>query len=257
MKIRLIAAGLMAVLAIVGIVLVTNYVNTAEARALAEQEPREVHLVTAPVPAGTPVDELPEFLGQQMLPTVTVPENAVTDLAEHQGTVVGVDLVPGEILLASRLVDPVALEEPGTIPVPEGMQEITLQLSPSQVVGGQLDAGDTVGIFVSFPEGDDGAPRTTLEFHNVLVTAVQGAPVAAAPADPADPADPAAEGVEGAEDPNAAPPVPEGTILLTLAVDAAQAEEIVFASQFGTVWLSNEPEDALENENGATMEDFG
>lgn len=46
MKIRIIAGFVMAVLALAGLVLVTTYVGAADARALDDQEPREVYLVT-------------------------------------------------------------------------------------------------------------------------------------------------------------------------------------------------------------------
>lgn len=242
MKIRIIAGIVMAVLAFAGIALITSYVSSADARALANQKPREVYLVTAPITAGTPVKEIGEALKLQTVPEVIVPEDAVTSLKEFDGKVAGVDLKPGEQLLASRLVDPQVLEAPGTVPVPKGMQEITVQLDAPRVVGGQLQAGDTVGVFVSF-EGDP-EKRTNLEQHKVLVTAVQGAPTAAAPAKE--------EEATG----NGAPAVPEGAMLITLAVKADAAEEIVFAAEFGSVWLSNENEDAEENDNGARIGDF-
>lgn len=253
MKIRLIAAAVMTLLAVVGLVLVTNYASTAEARALSGQEPREVQLVTAPIPEGTPVEELGEFLSLQTLPAVTVPEDAVTNLDDFRGKVAGVDLKPGEQLLASRLVDPITLEEPGTVPVPKGLREVTFTLGPDRVVGGQLKAGDRVGMVVTFPGEEDVDPWSDLEFQDMLITSFQGAPVG--PADPADPAGPAA--AEGAESPaSAAPPVPEGTMLVTVAVTAADAEKVVYANEFGSVWLTKENEDSDTAADGATMEDF-
>ena len=249
MKIRLIAATVMALLAAVGIVLVTNYVNTAEARALSGQEPREIYLVTAPIPEGTPVAEFGEFVALQAVPAVIVPENAVTDLGEHQGEVAGVTLQPGEQVLASRLVDPITLEEPGTVPVPEGMREVTFTLGPDRVVGGQLKAGDHVGMVVTFPGEEDRESRSDLEFQDMLITSVQGAPAAAA--DPA-----AAEGAEGTESASAAPPVPGGSTLVTVAVTAANAEKVVFANEFGSVWLTKENKDSDVTADGATRGDF-
>ncbi|MFI7585164.1 Flp pilus assembly protein CpaB [Kocuria sp. M1N1S27] len=244
MKIRIIAGAVMAILALAGLAIVSTYVGTADARALASQEPREVYLVTAPILEGTPVEDFGEFVTLHTVPAAIVPEGAVTALGEHSGTVAGVDLQPGEQLLDSRLVDPQALEEPGTVPVPEGLQEVTIQLDAPRVVGGQLAAGDTVGFFVSF-EGDEGREsKTAKDLHKVLVTSVQGAPSTTAPA-------------EGAETPdNAAPAVPEGSMLVTFAVNADTAEKIVYASEFGRIWLSLEPEDAEENDNGATRGDF-
>lgn len=239
----------MAVLAAVGILLVANYVDTAEARALGDQEPREVYLVTAPIPEGTPIEELSDVIELHMLPAVTVPENAITDLTDYQGKVAGVDLQPGEQLLASRLVEPAALEDPGTVPVPKGMREVTFTLGPDRVVGGQLKAGDRVGMIVSREdEDDDSRQRSALEFPGLLITAVQGAPAAPSAEETAEP------GAQNSA--NAAPAVPEGSLLITVAVSAADAEKVVFANEFGSVWLSKETKDSESESDGATAEDF-
>lgn len=244
MKIRIIAGAVMAILALAGLAIISAYVGTADARALDDQAPREVYLVTAPIPKGTPVDELDESIAVHTVPAAVVPDGALSTLDGQSGKVAGVDLQPGEQLLGSRLVDPEILEVPGTVPVPKGLQEVTIQLDAPRVVGGQLTAGDTVGVFVSF-EGEDGREsKTAKDLHKILVTSVQGAPSTTAPA----------ENTEAAG--NGAPAVPEGSMLITLAVNADTAEKIVYASEFGRIWLSLEPADAEENDNGATRGDF-
>ncbi|MFF0943877.1 Flp pilus assembly protein CpaB [Kocuria sp. CPCC 205300] len=244
MKIRIIAGAVMAVLALAGLAIISTYVGTADARALSDQEPREVYLVTTPIPEGTPVEEFGEFIVLHTVPAAVVPEGALADLKEQGGKVAGVDLQPGEQLLASRLVDPEALEAPGTVPVPKGMQEVTIQLDAPRVVGGQLAAGDTVGVFVSFESDDERETKTVQDLHKVLITSVQGAPSAPAT-------------TEGAETTgSSAPAVPGGAMLVTLAVKADTAEKVVYASEFGRIWLSLESEDAEENDNGATRGDF-
>ena len=65
----------------------------------------------------------------------------------------------------------------------------------------------------------------------MLVTQVQGAP---APAD----------GQEDTATASAASAVPTGSLLITLALTAEQAEGVVFGAEHGTLWLSLEPEDA-------------
>lgn len=247
MKIRIIAGVVMAVLALSGLVLVNSYVGSAEARALDKQEPREVYLVTAPVPKGTPVEELGESIALHTVPAAVVPEGALSSLEDQGGKVAGVNLEPGEQLLASRLVDPQALEAPGTVPVPKGMQEVTVQLDAARVVGGQLAAGDTVGVIVSFEGEGDREAKTIKDLHKVLVTAVQGAPSGSSTA---------TSDAEGAPVSNSAPAVPEGAMLITLAVKADTAEKIVYASEFGRIWLTHEPEHAEQNDNGATRSDF-
>ncbi|NKX56722.1 Flp pilus assembly protein CpaB [Arthrobacter mobilis] len=234
MNLRLLGAIAAVVLAVAGTVLIVAYVQDADRRALRGADPTEVYVVEKTIPAATPAQDLAGYLKKRTVPAAAVADGAITDLAHAKGKVAAVDLVPGEQLLASRLVDPADLHPPGRVPVPEGMQEVTIQLGPDRVVGGQLAAGDTVGVFSSFDDGagTDG-PTTHLLFHKVLVTSVQGAPSTQA------------EGEEPA-DAASAPPVPEGALLVTLARRAADAEKIVFTAEFGSIWLSKEPEEADE-----------
>lgn len=234
MKVRLLSALAALILAIVGAILIFAYVQGADRRALAGTETAEVYVVTTPAPAGTRAEDLGGFVSLRLVPKSVVVEGAVTDLADFSGRVAAVDLMLGEQLIESRLVDPSALGVPGTVPVPEGMQEFTVQLSADRVVGGRLNAGDTVGVFVSFDSGAEatGGPTTHLLFHKMLVTSVQGID---APAE------------EGTAVP---PPVPGGAVLVTIAANAPDAEKIVFAAEFGTLWLSKESEGASEEGTG-------
>lgn len=242
MKVRVIAAVLAVLLAVVGALLVAGYVSAADERALQGLETQEVYMVDTEVPAETPVAELEKHLRKQALPLTAVAENSVSDLSEFEDLVTAVPLKPGEQLLESRLVTLQSLQEPGRVPVPKGLQEVTIQVGPDRVVGGQIKAGDHVGLFASFDQGPGDKPATELVFHRVLVTSVQGAPAAAE-----------AGGDEAAAD---APPVPEGTMLVTLAQDGKDSEKTVFAAEFGTLWLSKMSADAEWNDDGASMEDF-
>ena len=244
MKVRVIAAVMAALLAVVGAVLVSGYVRTADARALEGTETQEVFVVEDAVRAEMPVEELTEHLRKQTLPVSALAEDAVTNLAEFEGLVTSVELHPGEQLLGSRLVTLNSLQEPGRVAVPKELQEVTIQVSADRMVGGQVKAGDFVGVFASFDQGPGDKPATELVFHRVLVTSIQGAPVAAAETSGEEEAAPGA------------PPVPEGAMLVTLAQDAADAEKTVFAAEFGRIWLSNQPVDAKWNDDGASMEDF-
>jgi pilus assembly protein CpaB len=235
-KVRITAAVAAVLLAVLGIVLLTGYVSGADQRALRGVETKSVLVVQSAIPAGTAAEDLSSRVSQENVPAKTVPADTITNLAEITGRVSTVDLVPGEQLLAARFADPASLEEenPGAVTLPAGSQEITIQLEPQRVMGGQLDAGDTVGVFVSLdvPVSNDAAgPVTHLTLQKVLVTSVQGAPAASEAT--TDKATPAA--------------VPEGTVLVTLAIKAPDAEKIVFASEFGKIWLSKEPSTADES----------
>ncbi|MEX5269436.1 Flp pilus assembly protein CpaB [Kocuria sabuli] len=243
MKVRVIAAVMAVLLAVIGAVLISGYVRAADARALEGTETQEVFVVEDEVRAEMPVEELAEHLRKETLPVSALAKDAVTDLAEFDGRVTAVELRPGEQLLGSRLVTLNSLQEPGRVAVPKGLQEVTIQLSADRVVGGQLKAGNFIGVFASFDQGPGDKPATEMVFHRVLVTSVQGAPVAAE------------TGGEEETTPGA-PPIPEGAMLVTLAQDAADAEKTVFAAEFGRIWLSNQPVDAKWNDDGASMEDF-
>ena len=130
-----------------------------------------------------------------------------------------VDLLPGEQLLAGRFERPDDLQAPGTVAVPAGLQEVSVLLEPQRAVGGRLAAGDTVGVFVSLPR--DGTRRPHAVLHDVLVTQVQGAP-----------APPPGEATT--ETASAGAAAPSASLLVTLAVTAAEAETVVFGVEHGT-----------------------
>lgn len=245
MKIRIIALAVTLLLLASGFALVTSYVSNADARAVAGQEAREVYLVSAPIPKGTSVEEFGEYVKLATVPAATVPDDSVASLEDKKGLVAAVNLQPGEQVLASRLVNPSELEAPGTVPVPKGAQELTLTLGSAQVVGGQVKAGDKVGVYITFEEDRDGKKKTAKRLDKVLVTAVQGAPDASGEAEESDEA-------TG----NAAPAVPEGSMLVTFAVNAAIAEDMLFGDAFGDVHLTLENKDSVENADGARIEDF-
>ncbi|RBY95501.1 hypothetical protein DQ237_13250 [Blastococcus sp. TF02-8] len=228
MRRRILAAVAALVLLLVGAGVLLAYVRGADARALAGARTVDVLVVAEPVPVGTPGEELADYLTREPVPARAAVPGGVTDLRELRGKVSTVALQPGEQLLASRFSDPEDARGPGVAEVPAGLQEVSILLEPQRAVGGRLSAGDTVGVLVSL--GDPASTHMVL--HKVLVTQVQGAPVAA----------PDAEGTETAS--SVSTPAPTGSLLITLAVRAPQGESIVFGMEHGSVWLTLENEDA-------------
>jgi pilus assembly protein CpaB len=221
---RLLAALAALVLAALGAVVLLAYVRGADARALAGVQTVDVLVVDRPVPEGTPGEELAELVRTERLPARAAVPGAVTDLDELAGRVATVDLQPGEQLLAARFAAPEDLSVPGTVAPPEGAAEVSLLLEPQRAVGGRLAAGDTVGVHVSLPD-----PKTHAVLSRVLVTQVQGAPVAVADG----------EGTDTASSGGAAP---SASLMVTLGLRPEAAEAVVFGMEHGTVWLSLEPE---------------
>ena len=237
MKSRLLAGTAAVALALVGAILIIFYANGADQRALATIEAEDVLVVKAAIPAGTPVDDMAERLVTEKVPAAGVSDTALRTLDGKAGTVSAVDLVPGEQLLAERLIAPGEFQDKGAVEVPTGFQEVSLQLEPQRVAGGRINVGDHVGIFLSFEDGaykpkpEDATTQLTL--RKVLVTAVQRT---ASPEKPA-------EGEANPQDTT----LPAGTLMLTVAVNDIDAGKIVFASEFGRLWLTKEPLDAQDN----------
>lgn len=240
MKSRLIAGAAAILLAIVGAILIVTYAQGADQRAVSDLQPESVLVVTKAVPAGSSLDTVKASVTLQELPGTAVAETALQNLDDKAGSVAAVDLVPGEQLLAERLVAPEDVKASGAVEVPKGMQEVSFQLEPQRVVGGRVSAGDRVGIAIVLDDGGDKAnakdSTTQLTIRKALVTAVQRAPQPAAK-------EGEAEGEANTQDTT----LPEGSLMLTVAVNDIEANKIVFASEFGRLWLTKEPLDAKDN----------
>lgn len=244
MKSRLLAGSAAALLALVGVIFVFSYAQGADQRAVQNLAPVDVLVVKTAIPAGTSVDAMKDSLETQQLPESAVPKSALHTLGDSAGKVAAVDLVPGETLVAERLVTPDALKTPGDVKVPTGLQEVSFQLEPQRVVGGLLVPGDHIGIFISMSSGGIEAKpdkqTTELAIHKVLVTMVQRAPQAGASAQ----ASPnPTSGAAGSKD----SVLPTGSLMLTVAVSDVDASKIVFAAEFEKIWLSKEPLDAKDS----------
>lgn len=211
MTTRIIAVIAAAVLAIVGAVLLVTYVRGADERAFNGTKLTEVLVVQNEIAAGTNGGALGTSVSLKSIPISYVAEGAVTDVAALDGLVAAVVLEPGEQVLASRFVKPDSFgSSGGRAPIPEGLQEISLAIDQQRIVGGSLRAGDTVGVLVSLTGEGDAPSSTRLIENGVLVTSVGSTQ------------DPASTQV-------------------SLAVTADQAQRIVYALEFGRVWLSNQP----------------
>ncbi|MGX1160143.1 pilus assembly protein CpaB [Arthrobacter sp. SLBN-100] len=245
MKSRLLAGTAAVALAIVGALLIVFYAQGADQRALATTEPVEVLVVKTAIPAGTPVNDMAASLVVEKIPAAGKSDTALSTLDRKTGTVSAVDLVPGEQLLAERLVAPADVKAQGAVEVPAGLQEVSFQLEPQRVAGGRINVGDHVGISLNFENGAYKAAAsdatTQLTLRKVLVTAVQRAPQPASAEKPA-------EGEANAADTT----LPEGSLMLTVAVNDVDAGKIIFTSINGSLWLTKEPLNAQDN--GAKVE---
>jgi pilus assembly protein CpaB len=243
-KSRMLAGVVAVLLALVGAVLIVTYAQGADQRAVEDLDPVDVLVVKTAVPAGTPVEAMKASVAVEQLPGTAVAKTALNTLDGSGGKVTSADLVPGEQLLAERLVSPDQLKSSGSVPVPAGLQEISFQLEPQRVVGGRVTPGDHVGIFISMPAGGIEAKSdketVQLSIHKALVTAVQRAPEGAA-------AKPAPSATDAAQPDPRDVNLPTGSLMVTVAVNDINADKIVFAAQYASIWLSREPLDAQDS----------
>lgn len=225
---RIVTIVVAAVLAVSGGALTYMYAAGADRRAMAEMEPTSVLVVAQPIPAGTEAEALPALVEEREVPAGTVVPGAVTDLATLEGRVAAADLVPGEQLVGARFVAPD--DRRTRVEVPPDLHQLTIELEPRRVVGGGLEPGDTVGVFVSLDVDSKPPQATHLTLHKVLVTDVRGGP----------------RQVTG-EDGQETESPPAESVMVTLALPAPDAEKVVYAAEYELIWLSIEPEDASED----------
>jgi len=172
MKVRIIGAIVALLVAIAGTVVVVLYVRDADVRAAQGAELVPVYVVTKPVPEGSTSEVVQSAIDIKRYPRAAIQPDRVTSLSAIRGLVTNVALLPGDQLVAGRFSDPAELAQKGEVPVPDGMQQISLALPVERVVGGEVTAGSKVGIVVTLGAGQDGQ-TSQLALNDVLVTRVQ------------------------------------------------------------------------------------
>ena len=227
MKTRIIAVAIAAVLAIVGAVVLVVAVRSADQAAVAGAQLQSVLVVRTEVPAGTSADRLGDAVIVQEIPARYVAEDAVTDVDDLSGLVAAVALKPGEQVLSTRFATSTELASAGVhVAVPEGMQEISVAVDLQRIAGGAVGPGGRVGVFASYDDGGAGTKTTTLLLNQVLVTSIAST-----------------------VDPDADQTQAQGLVLVTLALDADDAQAVVNAAEFGHLWMSAQ-NDATEVPDG-------
>jgi Flp pilus assembly protein CpaB len=226
MRIRIIGAILALVLAVVGALAVILYVRDADVRAANGAALVPVYIVETEVPAGVPAEEIGEYVHVERLASNSIQPDHVTALADLEGLVTTVTLLPGDQLVEGRFADPADLAAQGDVLVPDGLQEVTVALPVEQVVGGAVRGGSSVGVVVTLI--GQAAATTQFVLNDVLVTRVQAG----------DNFSPTATEEDAA---------PVETIMVTLALSTADVERLVFAAELqqnntAGIWLTLQPD---------------
>lgn len=270
MKRKIIGIVVAVVLATIGTLALVSYVQNAKDEAVKEEAQVSVLVVTDTIRQGATFSEISSAVKATEIPERLLAADAVTDLDDVDAELVaGIELQAGEQLLESRLVDAKSLVR---VEVPKGLQELTLALDPVRAGGADLEAGDIVGVVLSFEPFDltsDGLPAssddpvdtpinvqpqqtaktpntTHLALNNVLVTSVKYSQ-----ADSERVSEVQTASADGSNDNSSNDPVlaatideaPGNELLITLAVTAPEVEQLIFAAEFGLIWLTGQNAD--------------
>lgn len=264
MRRRIIALVAALLLAGVGTFVLVGFVRGAADRATAGEELATVYVIQRTVPEGTDGATIGNYVVISEVPQKVRAADAVTDLGDLAGFVNSVSLVPGEQLLASRFVLPTELDQrredlpSRRVEVPDGMLELPVRLPVEAALGGIIDAGDTVAVVASFDDynGSDGATvevddtviaipesvedgevvgqkATHILVHNALVVEVQ------ADSEPTF----SGSNEEGEVEGGGALLAPSTSYIITFALEPADVERMVFAAQYGSLWLASQTAD--------------
>jgi len=205
-------------LAAVGTVLLVTYVRGAADDSSPADKTVGVLVVKDTIPKGTKAEDIGAKVRLTQVPVAVATADALSSTGGLAGKVAAVDLLPGEQLVPTRFASPA--EAGGIAP---GMLQVTVSIDAVRAVGGQVRKGDSVAVTMSFED-----PQTThLVLHKIRVTDVRTADGAALST-------------------VATGPAPTGNLLITLAVDGPSLERVVFAAEYGRLWLAWEPKEANE-----------
>jgi pilus assembly protein CpaB len=208
------------VIAAIGTTLVYLYAKQANDRAIADASPVDVLAASAPIPAGTSIEDAVTAgsVEPQSLPQKSVPEGAVARVEDIAGQVAVTTIPAGQTILTTLFGD--TADSVTGIRIPEGKLAASFAFDDTARVAGFVNAGNEVAVFLtSEAASPDAQPTTRLLLERVMVLAV-GNTTASPPADP-----------------NQANPEATPRTTLTLAVTQEELEALVFAQTQGELYL--------------------
>ena len=268
-KRRIIGIVAATLLALIGTASLVGYVRSAKDKAVAEEALVDVYVVDEFVPKGAEPETIASAVSLEQVPARLRQDGAITELEALGDLVAAADLEPGDQLLAARLAAKELVSEEVTDKV-----QISALLEAERAVGGVLQKGDLVGVYLSFDPfaPDDAGQETETSDESVAARAA----ISANESSSTEPSTTESTPEEAAAEPKNTPNVSRlefqhvlvtnvqtinapvsaedaaeeatgiaqvtGTqYVVTLALSPEQSERFVFATEFGRIWLSIEP----------------
>jgi pilus assembly protein CpaB len=266
-------------LALIGTFALVSYVQSARDDAVGQETLVDVYVVDKLVPKGAEPETIKSAVSVEQVPSRLIQSGAITSLDDIGDLVAASDLQPGDQLLTARLATRELVFEEVTDKV-----QIAVRLDAERAVGGAIEKGVLVGVYLSFePFGLDESGQEPEPADDVNAAAAVEESSDEPPSDTT-PSDTTPEGPT--QTPNVtrlefqnvlvtnvqtvSPPVVaeenddndtvvsqvSGTqYVVTLALSPEQSERFVFATEFGRVWLSIDP--ASVSDDGTRLVTLG
>ena len=235
MKRRVLTISLALVLAIAGTGLVLAYVKGANARAVAGLKAVTVLVAQREIPAGTTADAAWQdgSLRGETLPAQSVSAGAVSSITADLGSLVmSSDIMPGQVLLRVMLVR--AAQTSGGLAIPAGMVAVTIPLCLPQAVAGYVQAGSQVAIFDTVSSQPMNPQQSCSQLGQVRQAQASGQTRMLLPKVQVLALGTGSSGGSG----TGATSQAQGTVLVTLAVDQADAERVIQVAETGLPYLA-------------------
>jgi pilus assembly protein CpaB len=215
------------IVAALGTTLVFAYVKRADDRALKDQAPVKVLVAKSTIKAGTSVEQAENqaLFSLQDIPQSAAVAGHLKDTRSIADLVAVADIFAGEQILPQKFA---RVGSTTGLPIPPGKLATSVQLGDPQRVAGFVQPGSEIAVFVTISgapaaTGGAGAAATGLVTRLLLprVSVVAVGPTTLRPAE------------NGQGNKEALP-----TAILSLALDQAQAQKLIFATENGRVWFS-------------------
>jgi pilus assembly protein CpaB len=234
MQSRVLAILVAVVLALVATAALVVYVNGADRRAIADQEPVQVLVAIKPIKAGTSAENA---VNLKMIDDIEIPrKNAIVggvrSVNQIENRLAAVDIVEGEQLLLDRWVGASDIAGRGLLQIPVDHQALSIGLDLTRQVAGFVTPGDNVTMFVTMKRGEgEGTDQTNFLLQNIRVLAVGTTALT----------NPSSQGGGGRVNQGRGS---QTLTAVTLAIPQTRVREVVFAAEHGSIYLSLLPRDA-------------
>jgi pilus assembly protein CpaB len=234
-------------LALIGVVAVLVYARQANSRAVAGMKAETVLAATRAIPAGKSLGAAwsEGLLTTEKVPASSlsrvVPVQSVTD--KNRNLVMSGPVGSGQLLLQNMLGSAASVTANGSLPIPAGMVAVTVQMCVQEAVADYITAGSDVAVFDTYVTGKGPQPQRNCDVtHTGILPPLMATRIVLTKAHVlAIGASPAATGTSAGSPSTVTDPTSssvQGSVLVTLAVDQADAERLISIDELGLPYMA-------------------